>query len=308
MLYLFILIAFVGAACSPLQTAVNSKMSQIVRSPLLSAFISFIVSTVIVGGITLAADHTLLPDATVAAALPWWGWLGGVLGVVGVTLLIVIFPKLGGVQTVLLPMLGITLTSMLIDTFGWCGYEAQSIQTARIVGLLFVIIGLVLYTMPAKDQGSKVHTPWVYRLFGIVVGVMFALQPAVNGYVATQCGSSFFASWLSFAESDVIFLILLLFMPQARRHARNAFRQSDDRPWWVWLGGLFGAIYVITFAHFTPLIGVTLISVTSVFAQLTSSTLIDRFGWFGAMRKSIAVRQYVALAIVLVGTLVMNIW
>ena len=50
---------------------------------------------------------------------PWWIWIGGALGVIYLTGNIVLFPKLGSVQTVIMPILGQIVMSMLIDNFGW---------------------------------------------------------------------------------------------------------------------------------------------------------------------------------------------
>ena len=196
MLYLAILMIFLAAAGSPVQTAINTNMGQYVKHPLLATFISFSVSTILILFLTLATCHTLVPDAETAAGIPWWGWLGGVMGLVGVTLLVVIFPKLGGVQTVLLPMLGMTVTSMVIDNLGLFGCERIPFEIKNLAGLAVVIGGLFLYTSGKSAEQSSGNGGWVYRVLGLVVGVAFAIQPAINGFMTGRLCSAIFASWL----------------------------------------------------------------------------------------------------------------
>lgn len=302
MLYLAIIIIFLASLCSPVQTAVNTKMSSYVHSPLLSAFVSFFVSTVIVAVMALATCHTLWPAREIAAQVPWWGWQGGAAGVLGVTLLVIVFPKLGGVQTVLLPMLGMTVTGLLSDTFGWFGYDAVPLEPNALAGLVIVIAGLFLYT-DKNDRGSG---GWLYRLLGLVAGIAFSVQAAMNGFLTVEFGSAVFSTWISFAVSDIIFLILALLIPSCRQNLPKIFCPGEKRPWWVWTAGLCGLVYVISFAYFTPVAGLAAVSVVGVFGQLVSSTLIDKFGLFHSARRPIGTRQYIAIAVVLAGTVILN--
>ena len=50
---------------------------------------------------------------------PLWIWFGGLLGVVALTGNILLFPHLGAVQTVVLPIAGQIMMGVVIDHFGF---------------------------------------------------------------------------------------------------------------------------------------------------------------------------------------------
>jgi uncharacterized membrane protein YdcZ (DUF606 family) len=52
-----------------------------------------------------------------------------------------------------------------------------------------------------------------------------------------------------------------------------------DMPWWGWVGGFRGAIYVTTMFSAIPAIGVAAVVVLTVAGQQAASVLIDRNGW-----------------------------
>lgn len=108
---------FVGSLL-PIQTAFNSKMRGIVQSPFLASLFSFAIGTLFLALIAIFQGVPLLITSDVFARTPWWAYLGGLLGMLGLTANILLFPILGSVQTVILPILGQLLMSILIDHFG----------------------------------------------------------------------------------------------------------------------------------------------------------------------------------------------
>lgn len=309
MLFIFVLIVFLASVCSPVQTAINNKMTQYVQSPLLAAFVSFFVSTVLIACIIAFNGQSLSPFTEFIGRIPFWQWLGGVMGLVGVTLLVVIFPKLGGVQTVLIPMLGMLLTSFVIEMFGFFGYAHKIIEADDFIGFVCIVAALWLY---ATDTGKAVSHAWLYRFLGLVVGVAFALQPVMNSQLAVWYQSSTFASWLSFLISDILFILLIVILPVCRHNFKYILlphsSNSEHRPWWVWTAGVCGAIYVISLTFFTARIGVQLVTIVGVIGQLAGGTMIDKYGLFHSSRKPIAARQYLALVLALAGTMIMNLF
>ena len=122
--YIGILLILLAGIGNPVQTAVNSRLRFALGTPLISSTVSFTVGLLVLMVLTLVTCDSLLVPASVTSQVPWWAWGGGVVGAVMLTALIVVFPKLGGVLTVLLPMIGQIFLSILIDTFGWFGYRS----------------------------------------------------------------------------------------------------------------------------------------------------------------------------------------
>ncbi|MCJ0580296.1 DMT family transporter [Enterococcus cecorum] len=86
----------------------------------------------------------LLITSDVFARTPWWAYLGGLLGMLGLTANILLFLILGSVQTVILPILGQLLMSILIDHFGLFHTLLRPLSFIRFLGLISLIVGVLL--------------------------------------------------------------------------------------------------------------------------------------------------------------------
>lgn len=304
---LFIVVA--AAMSSPVQTAMNTEMGKSLRSATLPTAVSFFVSTVILFFMLLFSGGEFFPSREVYDAIEWFGWLGGLAGVVGVVLLVVAFPHLGSVQTVLFPMVGIAVTSFLTDTFGWFGYEPKPVSREIVLGILCVVTGLFVYCragVAAEDHREKRPLKAFYMLLSFVAGVAFALQSAVNGYLAAALDSAVTTSWISFLVSDGLLVLMILLIPSFRGNVKRIFVPEQKRPRWVWLAGVCGLVYVLSISYFPSRLGVAAVGVGCIFGQLLAGALIDSFGLFNAARKPLCLRQYLALLVVLGGAVIQN--
>lgn len=99
---LFIILGITTGGFIPLQTSINSQLSQKVRTPFLSSLISFLVGTIFLLILSLSTGLGIPLLNGSLASLPWWGYLGGIIGMVCLTINIFLFPILGSVQTVII--------------------------------------------------------------------------------------------------------------------------------------------------------------------------------------------------------------
>ncbi len=87
--------------------------------------------------------------------VPAWIWIGGICGVVFLTGNILLFPKLGGVQTVVLPVLGQILMGLTIDNFGLFYSQQTSLTAFRIAGAVLVLLGVVLVSTAKESKAER---------------------------------------------------------------------------------------------------------------------------------------------------------
>lgn len=74
--------------------------------------------------------------------VPKWQLLGGILGVIGVTAMIVTAPQLGvGLATVCL-LFGQITVAIIIDSFGLFGIEQVPFDWNRLIGLILMLAGV----------------------------------------------------------------------------------------------------------------------------------------------------------------------
>ncbi len=140
----------------PMQTSINSRLRNSVGSPFGASLISFAVGTLFLAIMTLIDVHTLGFSTTLFTSQPVWIWLGGLLGVVYLTGNILLFPKLGSVQTVIMPVLGQILAGLLIDNFGWFDSPQSTLTMTRFLGAILVLAGVII-TVAAQGWLEQRH-------------------------------------------------------------------------------------------------------------------------------------------------------
>lgn len=124
-----IILGFLAGVGLPIQTSVNTRLRKKVGSPFNAALVSFLVGLLFLSALLLVTGQGLhIPFAQLLNE-PAWIWIGGICGVMFLTGNILLFPKLGGVQTVVLPVLGQILMGLTIDNFGLF-YSQQTSLTA----------------------------------------------------------------------------------------------------------------------------------------------------------------------------------
>ncbi len=141
--YLYLLIALLAGAMMPTQAATNNKMAAFVDSPVLAAFVSFIVGTIALFAYVLLSGIPLgnLADVRNAPAI---AWIGGFLGAFFVASTVMLVPRLGVAMTFSLIIAGQMIVTLIIDHFGLLGIPVKEISLARIGGILLITVGVVL--------------------------------------------------------------------------------------------------------------------------------------------------------------------
>jgi transporter family-2 protein len=141
--WLYLLFAFAGGVVLPFQAGINAELGGWLHSPVRAAFVSFAVGTLVLA-VAAALVFKPLPSWARLGDAPWWVWIGGALGAFYVAASIVTAPKLGAAQLVALVVAGQALASLVVDQFGWVGFEAKPISAGRAIGMVLVGAGVAL--------------------------------------------------------------------------------------------------------------------------------------------------------------------
>ncbi|MCH5307440.1 MAG: DMT family transporter [Prevotella sp.] len=301
---IYLLLIFLLGMMTPIQTAANSRLRQSVVSPFVASLVSFSIGTLYLTIVTIMQDNSLAISAETFHNLPWWSWLGGMCGLYGLTVNIVIFPKLGSVQTALMPMLGQMSMGMLIDHFGWFRSAVYPLTTLRLAALAIILIGVYMVVIKKGEQ-SKGSNLLLWQIIGISGGMMFAMQPPMNSLLSEELSSAVSAAFISFLSATVALYAIVLLRKGDRCHLPQIF--TNRGPWWSWLGGIIGGTFVTGFAFFASKVGIGLLLVTSICGLLTCSLVIDKYGLLGATKKTIGTIQYVGLLCVVAGIVILRL-
>lgn len=302
-MWLLIPIFFLGFL-TPIQTAANSRLRQSVVSPMVASLVSFTVGTLFLAIVVLCEKGSLMIESELIDRLPWWAWFGGLCGLWGLTVNIIIFPKLGAVQTALMPMLGQIGMGILIDSFGLLQSPVFPFTLKRVLALIILLAGIVMIVRRKENTGKKSNL-FIWQLIGISGGAVFAMQPSMNSLLSIGLYSSVHAAFVSFFTATFMLVLLVVISPRDRINIPKIF--SFDRPWWSWLGGIIGGTFVTGFAFFASKTGIGLLLVTSICGMLTNSLIIDKFGLLGAVKKRIGLMQYLGLVWVVIGIIILRL-
>ena len=145
---------------------------------------------------------------------------------------------------------------------------------------------------------------WVaYGSMAIVAlaGAATALQAPINARLATAVGSSVNAALVSFAVGTIALIGLALVL-----QVRPDMAATRALPWYAWVGGLCGVVFVIAATWGVPRLGVATTITLMVAGQLLLGLILDHFGAFGAPRQPINIGKMAGVALVIGGVLLVR--
>ena len=144
--------------------------------------------------------------------------------------------------------------------------------------------------------------PMLFSMIAVVLaGGATALQAPTNAKLMTAVGSPVNAAFVSFAVGTAALGIVAMIL-----HARPDIAATRALPWYIWIGGLYGAIFVVAAAWGVPRLGVALTITLMVAGQLLIGLILDHFGAFGAPRSPISWGRAGGVALVIAGVLMVR--
>lgn len=133
-------------------------------------------------------------------------------------------------------------------------------------------------------------------LLVVAVGSQLALQPPLNSGLGRSTGK-LAASLISFLVGLALLLVICLVSGDLSR-----LSSIGDAPLPTVFGGLIGATYVATSTVMISRIGAGAVAAATIAGQLSSSLLIDDFGWFGVDTIPITWLRVLGALLLLAGT------
>ena len=289
----------------PFQTAANSRLRMVVGPAYVSTLVSFSVSTLALLLVSLLAGIPILPTSQMLAEAPWWSWFVGIVAVVTITIAIHLFKEIGQLQAIVIPMFSQLIFSLLIDHFGWFGANVIPLGPKRIIGSLLLIVGVTLVVILPKlsNQQAVAGTSTgsrqlFWQLMAVLSGCLSASITGAYAQLSAIIGNPIQATTVAFFVATVALLLFCTGMGKTQLVGK-AF--SKEYPWWMWTGGLCGAIIVLGNAWLVAHVGVGVFLMALLVGQLALSMLMEHFGWLGAPRKPITWLKIVGILLMLAG-------
>lgn len=220
-----------------------------------------------------------------------------------------LFCALGQLQTTILPLLGQLLFSLVIDHFGLFGSVRIPFSAMRMLAMLLLIAGVLLVVVIPNLRKRKTSQTisrhvLLWQLSAIIAGCLMASIGVIYGRLGLCLGSAVQASTMSFFIATIIITAICIVNRKVGR-MRMFIRKGN--PWWMWLGGICGAIAVFGNSWLIPQIGAGAFFMALLLGQMLLSLLMEKYGWMGAVQKRISYVQIVGVALMMMGVVVLKI-
>lgn len=303
---LFIPLALVAGALLAVQAGANAQLSKATGSPFAATTLQLSVGTALLAGLTILTGAlgalALLPHAT------WWHLVGGTASAFYVVSTILLFPRLGAVVSVGLFIAGQMLASLVLDTGGLLGVAPHPLTYSSMIGAMAVFVGaaVIVAGQAGLSSISTGNLGWI--VLALLAGAVLPIQGAVNallradlqGAAAAVGVVSFLIATLAMVAASVVALAL----PDTPRPTLDGV---SAMPWWGWLGGFAGAIYVTTVFTALPVIGAAATVGLTVAGQQVASVFVDKFGWFRLPKRPVSGIRLLGVGLLLAGVAAMKL-
>jgi bacterial/archaeal transporter family-2 protein len=291
---------FVGSLLA-LQGAANVQLAGAVGSPFGASALQLAVGAAALLAAAVAAGA--LGAFELVGQAPAWHLVGGIGSAVYITAGILLFPRLGALVSVGLFIAGQMAASLLLDGFGWLGVEGEGVGLAAGLGAAAVVVGAGLIVRAQAGErafaGARGRAGWA--LLGLLGGAVLPVQGAINAQLRADLDAPVAVGALSFVVATVAMATLLGLLLALAAIPRPRPSGLATLPWWGWLGGLCGAIYVVSVFALIPEIGVAATVALTVAGQQLASVMVDRHGLLRLPRLEISARRLTGVGVLMVG-------
>jgi transporter family-2 protein len=139
-------------------------------------------------------------------------------------------------------------------------------------------------------------TKGIALLLSAFAGMLVAMQPPINSKLGNAIGT-FAAATVSFTVGTIALFVVAL--------AAGGNHVGDLRhvPWWYFLGGFIGAVFVASSLVTVRTLGAGGVVAATIAGQLTMSVIIDRFGLLGLEHKPLTLARIAGVVLLAAGVL-----
>src|SRR3982751_5352761 len=139
---------------------------------------------------------------------------------------------------------------------------------------------------------------YLIMLMTLLVGALMPVQAILNTRLGRQIGGPLMGSLMSFFVGLICLFILNLAINYS---AVTQLKPSTTGPWYIWLGGLLGAIFVGYITWVNQRQGMALTFALVVSGQIFISLIIDHYGLLGSTIKQITMEKAVGAVLIVAG-------
>ena len=132
-------LAVIAGFFMSVQAPTNAILGKASGSPVVAAFISFVVGAVALGVAVAAGSGRLFSPEL--RSVPWYAWLGGFYGAFFVAMAAFGAPRIGVGPLLTAAIAGQLIGAVVLDHFGLIGLSRQPVSLEKLGGVALVLVG-----------------------------------------------------------------------------------------------------------------------------------------------------------------------
>ncbi|SFQ95994.1 DMT family transporter [Poseidonocella sedimentorum] len=144
----------------------------------------------------------------------------------------------------------------------------------------------------------------LHMLAAVLVGALLSLQPSMNAMLARAVGSAYGASAISIGVAFASILLVVAVIGAGRVTVGTL----TAVPWWIYLAGVVGTIFVASGVVIAPVTGALVFFVCIVTGQMLGSLIADHVGAFGLAVREINSMRVFGITLVCLGAIIVTRW
>lgn len=141
-----------------------------------------------------------------------------------------------------------------------------------------------------------------YLAIVVLAGALIATQAGINSQLARTTGHPVFAATISFLVGSAALVLCSV----AVRGAWLGGLPLASAPWWVWTGGLAGAVFVVTTAWLAPILGAATLVSVAIAGQVTFALVLDHYGLVGFPERAMSPGRALGAGLLVVGVVMIR--
>jgi transporter family-2 protein len=141
-----------------------------------------------------------------------------------------------------------------------------------------------------------------YLIVALGTGAAIAVQTLANTRLRVALGTPIWAAIAQF----IVGLAALVVIAVLARQPAPVMGGLSRMPWWGWVGGAVGALFIVVSIVLTPRLGTALTLATITVGQLLAALVLDHYGLLGAPVVRLSIPRVLGAAFLLAGIVLMR--
>ncbi len=264
-------VAAFGGICLAVQGRVNGQLGHLLHDGVFAALCSFTIGLVLLVSAVAAIPATRRAAGRLLAGLRtgklnWWQCLGGTCGAYVIAAQGITVAALGVSVFTVAVVSGMVVAGLAVDRAGIGPGGPRPITAPRAIAAGLAVVAVLVAV------SNKLGNPaglWL-AVLPATAGLGIAWQTAVNGLVRLQSGDVVVPTMVNFLTGTAALTVAATIDVAVR-----GWPAPLPGQWWLYIGGILGIGAITTAVFAVRLIGVLLLSLSSVAGQLVGAVGLD---------------------------------